>query len=160
MSILGDRNIRIGIAISVLGTVVSYIIVSIIASIGGFIFAGFYLYADIEFVIGTILGVGIGLNNYQQDKSILKSGVILGIIGSILSSIFIGFYHLILIAIIFSVLDFSFFLLYFGVSVISGIVIGLLGGALIATYYTYKQEKRRSEQDDSEDDFFDDLIKK
>jgi hypothetical protein len=53
----------------------------------------------------------------------------------------------------------SVFILFFGVSVISGIVIGLIGGALIGSYYMYKELKGESEEETVDDDFYDDLIK-
>ena len=125
----------------------------------GFIFAGFYLFADIEFALGTIFGVIITLNNRQEDQSILKTGVIVGITGGIVSSAFIGLYEMILLAILGGP-NIGIFLLYFGVSIVTGIVVGLLGGALISTYYMYKEVKGESEEETADDDFYDDLIEK
>ncbi len=125
----------------------------------GFIFTGFYLFADIQFVLGTIFGVIITLNNRQQDQALVISGVITGIIGGIISSVFISLYQMILYAIFYGP-SISIFLLYLGLSLISGIVIGLIGGAIIATYYTYREMKGESEEETLDDDFFDDLIKK
>ena len=154
ISILRERNIRRGILISVLITLVTYIIISIT----GLGFNGFYLFADIEFALGTIFGVIIALNNKQEDQSILGSGVIVGIAGGILSSVFLGLYEMILFGFLFA-LNISVFILFFGVSVISGIVIGLIGGALIGSYYMYKELKGESEEETVDDDFYDDLIK-
>ena len=154
ISILRERNIRRGILISVLITLVIYIIISIT----GLGFNGFYLYADIEFALGTIFGVIIALNNKQEDQSILGSGVIVGIAGGILSSVFLGLYEVILFGFLFAP-NISVFILFFGVSVISGIVIGLIGGALIGSYYMYKELKVESEEETVDDDFYDDLLK-
>ena len=154
ISILRERNIRRGILISVLITLVIYIIISNI----GLGFAGFYLFADIEFALGTIFGVIIALNNKQEDQSILGSGVIVGIAGGILSSVFLGLYEMILFGFLFAP-NISVFIFFFGVSVISGIVIGLIGGALIGSYYMYKELKGESEEETVDDDFYDNLIK-
>jgi len=159
ISIIKEENIRWGIAISTLVTVVSYITISIISIIGGFVFGGFYLFADIEFALGTILGVIITLNNRPEHQNIFKTGVIVGITGGILSSVFISFYEMMLLAIP-SGPSITIFTLFFGVSIISGIVIGLLGGALIGSYYMYKEVKAESEDETLDDDFYDDLIKK
>jgi hypothetical protein len=52
------------------------------------------------------------------------------------------------------------FFLYLGLSLISGIVIGLIGGALISTYFTYKEMKGETREEDIiRDDFYDDLKK-
>jgi Na+/proline symporter len=159
ISIIRERNVRRGIIISSLVTVGSYIIVSFISIIVGFIFTGFYLFADIQFALGTIFGVIITLNNRQQHQGMLISGVITGVIGGIISSVLIGLYQMILIAFFYGP-SITIFLLYLGLSLISGIVIGLIGGAIIATYYTYREIKRESEEETLDDDFFDDLIKK
>ncbi len=158
ISIIRERNVRRGIIISSSVTVGSYIIISFISIIVGFEFAGFFLYADIQFALGTIFGVIITLNNRQQDQSILKSGVIVGITGGILSSVFIGLYQMILNAILIAP-NIYFFIYYFATHIISGIVIGLIIGAIISTYYMYKETKGESEKETLDDDFFDDLIK-
>lgn len=159
ISIIREWNVIRGITISTSITVGSYITISIISIIGGFIFDGLYLFADIQFALGTIFGVIITLKNRQQEHSIIKSGAIVGITGGILSSVFIGLYQMILLA-IFYFPDISIFFIYFGVSVISGIAIGLIGGALIGSYYMYKEMKGEREDEHLEDDFFDDLIEK
>ena len=134
------------------------LVIYIIISITGLAFTGFYLFADIEFALGTIFGVIIALNNKQEDQSILGSSVIVGIAGGILSSVFLGLYEMILFGIFFA-LNITVFILFFGVSVISGIVIGLIGGALIGSYYMYKELKGESEEEPVDDDFYDDLLK-
>jgi Na+/proline symporter len=158
ISIIRERNVSRGIIISSVVTVGSYIIISIISIIVGFEFAGFYLFADIQFAFGTIFGVIITLNNRLQHQSILKSGVIVGITGGILSSVLIGLYEMIIKTILYGP-DIRFFIYYFGIHIISGIVVGLIGGAFIGSYYMYKETKKDSEKETLDDDFFDDLIK-
>ena len=160
ISILRERNINRGVLFSGLITVGSYITVSIISIGVGFVFSGFYLFADIYFALGTIFGVIITLNNKPEHQKMLNSGAITGAVGGILSSAFISLYQMILLAILYGP-NITIFFIYFGVSIISGIVIGLIGGSLIATYYTYKEMKgETTEEETLEDDFFDDLIKK
>lgn len=156
ISILRERNVSRGIIISALITLVSYIIISIIWR---FEFVGFYLYADIEFVLGTLFGGIIALNKRQEDQSILTTGAIVGVVGGILSAVLIGLYQMIIFAIVYAP-DIYIFIFYFGTHVISGIVIGLIVGALTGTYYMYQEVKGESEEEEDEDDFFDDLIEK
>ena len=161
ISILRERNIYRGVVFSSLLTIGTYITISIISIIVGFnhYLIKIYLFADIYFALGTIFGVVITLKNRQEDQSLFKIGVISGLGGGILSSIFIGFYEMILWA-IFYILDIFVFLFFFGTSIITGIVIGLLGGALIATYYMYKELKGEAKEDETVDDFLDGLKKK
>jgi hypothetical protein len=147
-----------GITISSLITSGSYITISIISIIVGFVFAGIYLFGDIYFVLGTIFGVIITLNNREEHQSILKSGVFTGVLGCILSSFFISLYQMIVIAILIGP-NIAIFFLYFGLSLISAIVIGLIGGALISTYYTYKEMKGESEVETFDDKFFNGIKK-
>ncbi len=156
ISIIIERNVRRGFILSSLITLGSYIIISL--TMGSF-FAGFFLFSDIEFVLGTVFGGIYALNKRLEDQSFLKIGAFTGLIGGIISSLLIGFYEMILRGIIFGP-NIGIFMFFFGISLISGIVIGLVGGALIATYYTYKDMKKVSEEETLEDDFFDDLIKK
>lgn len=51
-------------------------------------------------------------------------------------------------------------LLYLVNLLISVLVIGIIGGALIGTYFMYKEVKGESEEETLDDDFYDDLIKK
>ncbi|MFW9895133.1 MAG: hypothetical protein ACFFD7_04945 [Candidatus Thorarchaeota archaeon] len=110
--------------------------------------------------MGTVIGVIFTLNNREKNQKILKSGAITGVLGGVLSAFFISFYQLILIAILI-VPDITVFFLYLGLSLISGIAIGLIVGALISTYYTYREMKGETKVKESsiDDDFnFDELI--
>ncbi len=156
LSILREWNVSRGYISSAIVTLVSYIIISLIWN---FQFVGFYLYADVEFGLGTVVGVIIALNNRQEDQSIMATGAIVGIVGGILSSALIGLYQMIIVAIAFAP-EIYVFIFYFGTHVVSGIVIGLVGGALTGTYYMYKEIKGESKKEDEEDDFFKDLIEK
>jgi len=158
ISIIRERNLSLGIALSIIITVGSYIAISIIGIIGGFDFSGLYLFADIEFALGTIFGVVFTLTKREEDHPILKSGVYTGVIGGVLSSVLISLYEMIYYAIILGPNIWN-FILFLGVSIVSGIVIGLIGGALISTYFTYKEMKGETEEETLDNDFFDDLTK-
>jgi hypothetical protein len=71
----------------------------------------------------------------------------------------IGLYQMIIFAIPYG-LDIFIFVFYFLTRIISGVVIGLIGGALIGTYYMYKELKGESTEDETVDDFLDGLKKK
>ena len=146
-SILREWNVSRGYLISAIITLVSYIIIFNY-------YGGYLLYADIEFGLGTIFGVIYTLSNRQEDQSIMATGAIVGIAGGIISSALIGLFQMILAP------NIIVFVYFFGTHIISGIAIGLVGGALTATYYMYKEIKSESKEEDEEDDFFKDLIEK
>lgn len=148
-----EQNIYAGITISVLITVISYIIISVISMLVGFnIYPGFFLFADLEFVLGTLFGVIFFLKNRRPDQSILKYGIVVGIVGGIISSIFISLYMWILF------FYFSFFIAYLVNTLITGIVIGLLIGVILNFYFMYKEAKGEDKEEYYGDEFFKDLI--
>lgn len=160
ISFLKERNVNWGITISVLVTFVFYIIISLISfGVGKTIYTGTFLYADLEFLVGTIFGVVFTLRTREPEQSILKYGAIVGLTGGFLSSLFITVYEVVLIG-VFGGINFILFLMFFGFVALSGIVIGLIVGAIIGSYYMYKEMKGESEDEHLEDDFFDDLIEK
>jgi hypothetical protein len=126
-----------------------------------FSFSGLYLFGDIYYALGTIFGVIVTLNNRGEDERILRNAAFTGVFGGIFSSVFISIYEMILGAIYFGP-NITIFFLFLGVSIISGIVIGLIGGALIGTYYLYREMKGEviDKEETLDDDFFDDLVDK
>ncbi|MBY8984650.1 MAG: hypothetical protein KGD65_06275 [Candidatus Lokiarchaeota archaeon] len=72
-----------------------------------------------------------------------------------MSSVFMSLFLLILFG-----LNILALLLYLVNLLISVLVIGIIGGALIGTYFMYKEVKGESEEETLDDDFYDDLIKK
>jgi len=139
----------------------SYVIISIISMIvGELIYSGFVLFADLEFILGSIFGVLYFFKNREPHQDFLKYGVIVGILGGILSCVLISLYQTILIMIIVGGHIIIFFL-WVGFTFLSGAVIGLLTGALIAVYYMYKDVKGDTEEEEHfDDEFFKDLIDK
>lgn len=148
-----EQNIYAGITISVLITVISYIIISVISMLVGFnIYSGYLLFADLEFVLGTLFGVIFFLKNRRPDQSILKYGIVVGIVGGIVSSFFISLYQWILL------FYFSVFIAYLVAHLISGVFVGLLIGAILSGYYMYKEVKGERKEEYYDDEFFKDLI--
>lgn len=148
-----EPNIYAGITISVLITVISYIIISIISlSVGFDIYPGYFLFADLEYTLGTLFGVIFFLKNRRPDQSILKYGIVVGIVGGIISSFFISLYMWILL------FYFSFFVAYLVTTLITGIFIGLLIGAILSAYFMYKEVKGEGKEEYYDDEFFKDLI--
>jgi hypothetical protein len=121
---------------------------------------GLFALADVHFAFGSVLGVVYVLKTRERDQSILKTGIVTGVIGGFFSSFFISLYYPILFI---QFLDYaSLFFYFFGYILISGIVIGLLAGALISAYFMYKDARQEGkiEEEDTSDDFFDELIGK
>ena len=161
ISIIREKNVKWGVWISALITTISYVIISIISMIVGEIFySGVVLFADLEFLLGSIFGVLIFSKNREEHQDFLKYGIIVGILGGVLACVFISLYQTILIMITIGGHVIVFFL-YVGFTFISGAVIGLLTGTFIALYYSYKDVKGDKVGEEHFDDkFFDDLIDK
>ncbi|MFX1376274.1 MAG: hypothetical protein ACFFA0_10705 [Promethearchaeota archaeon] len=109
---------------------------------------------------GVVCGVLYSLINRESNQDILKLGIVVGILGGIVSSCFISSYETIIVIVSQQGNIFVFFL-FLGTTLISAAVIGLLAGAVISTYFLYKDMTRVDVEDDHLDDkFFDDLIDK
>ncbi len=160
-SIIREKNVKWGMWISALITTISYVIVSIISMVTGtLIYSGFVLFADLEFLLGSIFGVLNFFKNREPHQEFLKYGIIVGILGGVLACLFISFYQTILIMITIRGHVIIFFL-YVGFTFLSGAVIGLLTGTFLAIYYMSKDTKEDNvEKEYLDDKFFDDLIDK
>ncbi|MFX0082364.1 MAG: hypothetical protein ACFE94_11500 [Candidatus Hodarchaeota archaeon] len=160
-NIIRERNVKWGILISALVTTASYITISIISIIIDFlIYTGFFLFADLEFLLGAIFGLLYFFKNREPHQEILKYGIIVGIFGGVLSCMFISIYQTVL-AMIAAGTSATVFFLYLGYTLLSGAVIGLLAGALMAFYYVYKEMKgEKVGKEHFDDEFFKDLIDK
>jgi hypothetical protein len=148
-----EQNIYAGIIISALVSTLSYIIISIISiAIGVPVYTGYFLFADLEFLLGTIFGEIFFLKNRREEQSYLKFGIIVGVVGGIIASIFISLYQWILL------FYFAYFVAYLVNTLISGIFIGLLIGAILSAYFMYKEVKGERKDEYYGDEFFKDLI--
>jgi hypothetical protein len=126
-------------------------------------FAGYFVYGDVMFAFGAILGVVYVLKTRKPGVSILKYGVFTGVIGGFLSSFCLTLYEWITFSIYFGP-DISVLFVFLAYLAVSGIMIGLIVGALISAYFMYREVKKegvveRKEKYES-DDFFDDLVEK
>ncbi len=146
-----ERNIEAGIVLSALCSLIIYIPTR-------FFIVRLILYADIQLLIGAIIGLRFTLKNQEPETETLKTGVITGISGGALSAVFIAFYDWILLSILEGqviILALVWFILYI---LISGVVIGLIMGALLSTFFMYKEVKRPDEDKHIDEDFFKDLM--
>ncbi|MFX0008148.1 MAG: hypothetical protein ACFFAV_15675 [Candidatus Hermodarchaeota archaeon] len=147
------QNLSRGIIISALITYIVYLIISIASILVGFVlFRGFFLFADVQFAIGNIVGNIYFIRNKRPEESFLKNCVTIGIVGGILSALFISVYQWILF------LSIDFFFLYLVNGLISGFFVGLLVGVIISVYAMYKIAKSESPEDKEVDEFFKDLV--
>jgi hypothetical protein len=162
ISIVKERNVKWGISISTIITCVLYIIISVISIISGkLIFYGTFLFADLQFLLGSVIGVIYTFRNGRPDLPFLKYGIIVGILGGVLSSVFISLYQTVILSIT-GEANIIIFVLYLGFTLVSGVVVGLLTGAILGTVYVYKEMKGDGDVKDEHfnDDFFNDLIDK
>lgn len=83
ISIIKEKHVNWGITYSTTITFVFYLITSIIG--GGYplnaIFPGLFLYADLQFLSGSIPGVIYTLRRCQPNQSLLKYGITVGVLG-------------------------------------------------------------------------------
>lgn len=146
-----ERNVEAGIILFALCSLIIYIPT-------GFFIVRLILLADLQLLIGAIIGIRFTLKNQEQEVETLKTGVITGIFGGTLSAVLIAFYEWIWLSIKqgeIVILALVWFILLF---LISGIVIGLIMGALMSTFYMYKEVKRPDEDKHIDEDFFKDLM--
>ncbi len=145
-----ERNIEAGIILFSLFSFFIYISTRRI-------YAGYLLFADLQLLIGVIIGVRFTLKNQKTEQATLKTGVITGIGGGALAILFISVYEWIGFSLVegFNIIV---FFIFFGFYIISGGVIGLLMGALVSTYYMYLEVKRPDEDKHIDEDFFKDLM--
>ncbi|MFX0023483.1 MAG: hypothetical protein ACFE9S_14250 [Candidatus Hermodarchaeota archaeon] len=144
-----------GIIISAVITFIAYLIISIASILVGVVlFRGLFLFADVQFAIGNIVGIIYFIKNRQPDQSFLKYCIMIAIVGGVLSALLISVYQWILL------LSVEFFLLYLVSGLISGFFVGLLVGVITSVYAMYKEVKEESpekkEVDDVLKDIFDD----
>jgi hypothetical protein len=147
-----ENNLESGILINAFVSFLLYIAT-------WYVYPGIILYGDLQLLIGAIIGVRITIKYKNPDQSILKYGIITGIIGGVFGSILIATY----IWILFSIgVGFSILILFWNILLFlfSGIAIGLLGGAALSAYYMYKEVKgeRIRKDTDLDEAFFKDLI--
>ncbi|UCC20619.1 MAG: hypothetical protein JSV62_04845 [Promethearchaeota archaeon] len=152
MNYLKQKNIKLGIIIFILVSTISY-------AITRYVYTGYFLYADLQFIAGSVLGVLYSLRNRKEKPSILTCGAIVGITGGLFSSLFIAFYEWLIASFMFGI-DIITLIFFIGFTCLSGIPCGLIIGALMGALYMYKEVKGEKEEEYIDDDFFEDLIEK
>ena len=145
-----ERNIEAGIILFSLFSFFIYISTRRI-------YAGYLLFADLQLLIGAIIGVRFTLKNQKTEQATLKTGVITGIGGGALAILFISVYEWIGFSLVegFNIIV---FFVFFGFYIISGGVVGLLMGAMVSSFYMYKEVERPEEDKHIDEEFFKDLI--
>ena len=115
---------------------------------------GIYMYRDLEFLAGALIGVIFALKNRKSGQSSIKFGIIVGIVGGLLAALVSGFY-----LVLFFRIGIYWLFIYVGFLSTTGLVLGLMIGVLVGWYYMTK-DAREKEDDTTSDDFFQDLIEK
>ncbi|MFW9969394.1 MAG: hypothetical protein ACFFDF_04275 [Candidatus Odinarchaeota archaeon] len=113
------------------------IILDLIAFISFVIFTyGIVYYGDIQILIGCFVGTRFTVKNVKPNQSFYIHGLVVSLGGSILA------------AISFTMFDWVYFLdpisdliIIFVAYLIEAIIIGLLVGSILATYYNYKRKR-------------------
>lgn len=113
---------------------------------------------DIDMIFGAIVGLTFSLKNRKIDQESMKTGLLVGFVGAILSAISFTLFRLVLELIIFGSVFTSFIIFYLS-NLILALVIGLIFGLLFGYYYSRKSEKTKAKSS-IEDDFFEGLIEK
>ena len=106
-------------------------------------FWGLLLFRDIDFLLGSIIGVIFALKNRTPGQSPLKIGIMVGILGGFLSTIAPTIY---ICASYQLPIDYYFFNIV--ILSMTGLVIGSIVGLLIGYYYKKKDAKAKYSKDD------------
>jgi len=154
-----EKNVEAGIVLFALCSLIIFIPARILSLLTNqLLFVGYLLFADIQLLIGAIIGLRFTLKNQEPEQKTLKTGVITGVGGGALSAIFIGCFDWIVFSILerqINLLTLIWFIMY---TLISGIVVGLILGALMSTFYMNKEVKRPEEDKHIDEEFFKDLM--
>ncbi|MFX1363690.1 MAG: hypothetical protein ACFFCE_09220 [Promethearchaeota archaeon] len=143
-----ERNVKRGLIFNAITSTLAYLLTLYLH------FQGLYLIYDVQFLIGTVIGVFFALKNRTRNQKILTCGMLVGIIGGIISALLISLLYTLIYA-----PNIIVFLVFFLYIVLTAIPVGLLGGGIISAYYMYLDMKRENvEEDRYDEDFYKDLI--
>ena len=145
-----EKNFRIGVILYVIVTFIAYLATGMTDLIPGFL-----LGYDFQFFLGTLFGVIYALRNLNPDQTYLKCGILLAITGGIVSAFIISL--LSTLVYIWSIVE---FFIFFGYLLITVVLVGLLIGGVISSYFMYTElkENKDKEEDHIDDNFYKDLI--
>ena len=145
-----EKNFRIGVILYLIITFIAYLTTGMTGLIAGFI-----LGYDFQFFIGLLFGVIYALRNLNPEQGYLKCGILVAIIGGVVSAFIIALWTTLVY--IWRIID---FFVFFGYLLITAVLIGLLIGGIISSYFMYIELKgdKDKEEDHINDDFYKDLI--
>ncbi|MFX1385362.1 MAG: hypothetical protein ACFFBP_23340 [Promethearchaeota archaeon] len=109
-------------------------------------------------IFGAILGLIFSLKNRKVNQKSLNTGLVVGIVGAILSAISITLFRLSIELIVSGSIPIIFNLFYLS-NLILALFIGIIFGGLMGYYYSRKSDKHKKKSL-IDDDFFEDLIEK
>ena len=125
-------NMLIGVLICALFTSILYFILPL----------SFFFMSDIYLVVGNCFGLYFTFNNRKESQSHIKTGVIVGLVGSILSLILYGFYEWIFYSLEVGI-DFILFLdIILFLFIYTGIIyvlVGVILGYIFGNYYKKRE---------------------
>lgn len=131
--VVKKNNMLFGILICALTTSLLFLILPLSA----------FFIGDIFLILGNCLGLIFSFKNRKETQQYIKTGVIVGLIGSILSLFFICFFVWI-IYYLNTVYDLLFFLRYIFLSyVIFYVIVGLIAGYLFGNRYKKREDPDR-----------------
>lgn len=144
-----ERNVQIGFLLIVIPTFIVYITTIQL-------FAGFFLFSDIQFIIGVLIGEIYALKNLTSDQTYLKCGIIVGVFGGVLAAFAVSIWDT-----VYYFLNFIGFLVVFGNFIITGAIIGLIIGGIMGSFFMYREMKEDTYEEEKrtiDEDFYKDLI--
>ena len=130
-----------------------FIIIDLIAFISYIIYPfGIIYLGDLQMIIGSIVGTRFSLKNIKSYQSYLKHGIVVGLVGTILSAISMSIVEMIVYPANFAIVIIELFL-------IEAFLLGLIIGGIIGSYYRYKN-KVPTKTSSIEEDFYESLKEK
>jgi len=126
-------NMMIGVLLCAFLTTILFIILP----------SGLFFMADMFLVLGNCIGLYITFKNRKESQLHIKTGLIVGLIGSVLSLILIGFFEWIFYSVDYGfdlIIFLSHILYLFGANGIMYVVVGLILGYIFGSSYRNKEE--------------------
>ena len=126
------HNMMIGILICALLTSILFIMIPI----------GFFFMADIYLVIGGGFGLYFTFKYRKESQSHIKTGLIVGLIGSVLSLLLIGFFDWMIYSLEYGfdlILFLNYMLYVFVVNGLMYVLVGVILGYLFGYFYRNKE---------------------
>ena len=123
-----EKNFRIGVLLYVIITFIAFLTTGMTGLITKIL-----LDLDFQFFLGTIFGVTYALIKLKPDQTYLKCGILVAIVGGIISAFIITLWIILVY-----MTPIVVFLNLFINLLITAVSIGLLIGGIISSYFMYK----------------------